>query len=205
MPWTSARSHDDGVVWHACVVRVVWGDSSGGLFGFVRAAWLLRRIARAQRRPVIEQAEARRRYDPMIVALAAAVGVEFGVEFQLDDQPDERPSPRVYRTPTWSSTGILSDHDDWAERLHRIIYTIADSADETPVQAAVRDAAMRAAARMGADPTEQPPEFRTPSGGDAPEAMTFFFSTSFRDALGGDIDVWMNPDGTQLSIISTVG
>ncbi len=161
---------------------------------------------RAQRRPVIELTEARRRYDPMIIVLVEAVGAEFGVEFQPDEQPDERPHPRAYRTPTWSSISILSDYDDWEERLHRIIYAIADRADETPAQVSVREAAMREAARMGAEPTEEPPElFRTPSGTDDPEGATFFYSTSFRDALGGDIGLWMSPDGTQLSIVATVG
>lgn len=142
----------------------------------------------------------------MILALAEAVGAEFGVEFQLDQQPDERPRRRVYHSPTWSSTCILSGYDDCEERLRWTIYSIADSADETPAQAAARETAMRAAARMGAKPTEEPSElFRTPSGGADPEGMTFFYSTSFRDALGGDIDLWVSPDGTQLSIVATVG
>ncbi|WP_428534787.1 hypothetical protein [Propionicimonas sp.] len=138
--------------------------------------------------------------------LAAELSQEFGVEFLPTRSDPSTHRRRVFQTTRWVFRGSLTGVPDWHSRLEASIRRVADIVDPD----------LPSDAFIGA-PSELPLEMShrrgdwgadgDPSGGPDEDIEVMFLGeqVTFRDRLGGDVLVTVDPDETSVSAIASVG
>lgn len=177
-----------------------------GLVGGFRAMREFRRFVKLNRRPVISADAARVRYEPLMESLARELSEEFRVEFRRAGSGPSTRGRRVFETTRWVVDGPLSRFPDWHRRVDAAVRRVADIVDpDMPTGA------------FAPDPPELPPPVTkrqmqargvegNPFGEAVDDVDVVFLSQhfSFRDRLGGDVQVTEDDRHTSLSAIASV-
>lgn len=156
------------------------------------------------RRPTLTLTQAQERYDPMVVAIAQALTTELGVDWTVDNEAEFEPFGRrwEYTTTRLICTRRLDTFPDWSARYEAVVHSIA---------------AVTRLGTLAADPKRSPADLHPlpPMNGgfptDDPEQEfviigpdDFGPSRLTRDAVGGNIDLDIDSDGTTLSISAAI-
>jgi len=176
-----------------------------GLLALFRALRDFRRAAKLNRRPVIAAEAARDRYEPLIESLATELGREFGVEFRRAEGWLSRRNPRVFVTTRWVADESLTKFPGWAGRLEAAVRQVADVVGPDLPAAAFAGTPTEPPAQMGRQMRAQGIELMPldPTGDDV-DLVAMSQHLSFRDRLGGDVQVRIEDDHTFLSAIASV-
>lgn len=159
-------------------------------------------MLRLLRRPTVPLPQAQARYDPMILALAEALTAEFGVTWSVDTQAEVDHTGRrwEYTTQRLTSTRRLDSFADWSTRYNSAVQSVAEA-----TQLGTQGYDPKPSAGSFSTPAESHPyriddDIEVVAMGPAdigPSRVT-------RDALGGDIEMDIDADGTMIAITVAV-
>lgn len=161
-------------------------------------------LLRLLRRPTLTLKRAQAHYDPMIHAVAGALTAEFGVEWSVGAQAelDSTGKRWEYTTQTLTSTKRLDAFADWSSRYSSAVQSVAQ-------------VTLLGTQGYDPDPASDPSPFE--------RAESHRFATAnvdielvvidpfdlgpsrvTRDAVGGDIELDIDSEGTTISIVAVV-
>lgn len=176
-----------------------------GLLGLFRVMREFRRAAKSNRRPVIATRAARDRYEPLIESLAAGLGREFGIEFRREEGVPSKRKARVFVTTRWVADQSLTAFPGWAGRSEAVVRQVADVVGPTLPADAFAATPPDPPAEMERQMRAQGIELmRLDSNDDDVDVVAMRQYLSFRDRLGGDVQIMSDEDRTILSVIASV-
>jgi hypothetical protein len=167
----------------------------------------LRRAVKANRRPKIAAEVARRRYEPLIESLAGQLSVEFGEEWHPAEVNPQR-SRRTFQTTRWVIDQPLTRFSEWERRLDSTVAHVFDivgaGTSLAPLGAVFEGLDNESASQPQADRADQQLELDDLVWFEGENPQFLPLTWSVRDQLGGDINVTVHDDRTELWATASV-
>lgn len=172
-----------------------------------RVLGVLRRAAKANRRPVIAADVARERYEPLVEVLAGRLAMEFGLEWRRSEvHPQTR--RRAFQSARWVIEQPLTRFPGWERRLDTTVAQVFDIVG-AGTTLAVLDAVfegldVESASGPHPDLADDQHKLDDIAWFDGDEPLLLPLTWTVRDRLGGDINVTVQQHRTSLWATASV-
>lgn len=167
----------------------------------------LRRAVRSNRRPMIAAEVARERYEPLIESLAGQLSMEFGVEWRRAEVHPVR-RRRAFQTTRWVIDQPLTRFSEWERRLDTTVAQLFDIVG-AGTSVALLDAVLgglddESATQAQAQSADQHLELDDVVRFEGENPKFLPLTWTVRDRMGGDINVTVHDDRTNLWATASV-